>query len=93
MLAAIRTVLPLDDTPSLDLLRSLQGDLLPVQADLLRAADLGEKDVRLLERQAFYELSASAFVIVRTGEARPFGNALLRKGLIATRNARPVSAP
>lgn len=85
VLAAIRTVLPLDDAPALDLMRSSHGGLLPVQTDLIRAAVAEEKDIRLLEREAFYQLCASAFVIVRTGETRPFGNALVRKGIVVTR--------
>jgi L-fucose mutarotase len=35
-----------------------------------------------IERFAFYERTKSAFAIVLTGELQPFGNFLLRKGVI-----------
>jgi L-fucose mutarotase len=35
-----------------------------------------------IERFAFYERTKSAFAIVLTGEQQPFGNFLLRKGVI-----------
>jgi L-fucose mutarotase len=35
-----------------------------------------------LERHAFYARSRNAFVIVRTGELRRFGNVLLVKGVV-----------
>jgi L-fucose mutarotase len=82
VLAAIRTVIPLDDAPALDLMQSADGTTLPVQRELIDAADAGDDDVRFVERHAYYELAAAAFVIVRTGETRAYGNALLRKGLV-----------
>ena len=41
-----------------------------------------------IERYAFYERTKSAFAIVLTGELQPFGNFLLRKGVIGE-NLRP----
>jgi len=41
-----------------------------------------------LERFAFYERARSAFAIVMTGELQPYGNFLLRKGVIGE-NLRP----
>jgi len=41
-----------------------------------------------IERFAFYERSKQAFAIVLTGELQPFGNFLLRKGVIGE-NLRP----
>jgi L-fucose mutarotase len=35
-----------------------------------------------VERHAFYALASRAFVILRTGERRPYGNLLLRKGVV-----------
>ncbi|WP_457337374.1 RbsD/FucU family protein [Rhizobacter sp. P5_C2] len=49
---------------------------------LLRAA--GESEPATLERFAFYEQARRAFVILRTGEQRKYGNLLLRKGVVAT---------
>lgn len=35
-----------------------------------------------LERFAFYERAKTAFVIVQTGERRPYGNLILKKGVL-----------
>jgi L-fucose mutarotase len=42
----------------------------------------------MLSRQAFYDEAATAYLIVRTGETRTYGNALLRKGVVQTGAAR-----
>ncbi len=52
-------------------------------AAVLDECGLGAGDVGRLERQAFYARAQDAFVIVRTGEARPYGNILLVKGVVA----------
>jgi L-fucose mutarotase len=80
LLAAIRTVVPLDDGPSLDLMATPDGGLLAVQEELAEAA--GTTEIRWLDRQEFYDVAAAAYVIVRTGETRVYGNALLRKGVV-----------
>ena len=82
LLAAIRSVLPLDDAPAVDLMASADGSRLPVQAELERAAQVSGADVRYLDRQAFYGEAADAYLVVRTGETRTYGNALLRKGVV-----------
>lgn len=82
LLAAVRTVLPLDDAPALDLMSAASGSRLPVQDELIRAAAAGDDDVRLLSRHDFYEQAATAYVVVRTGETRTYGNAVLRKGVV-----------
>ncbi len=86
LVAAVRSVLPLDDAPALDLMRSADGAVLPVQQELIRAARVDETQVRHLERFDFYEGAGSAYVIVRTGETRTYGNALLRKGVVSRRD-------
>ena len=40
-----------------------------------------------MERFAFYEQAKVAYVIVQTGEMSPFGNFILKKGVIAHRLA------
>jgi L-fucose mutarotase len=40
------------------------------------------QSAQAIERFAFYERTQSAFAIVLTGELQPFGNFLLRKGVI-----------
>ncbi len=83
VLAAIRTVIPLDDAPALDLMTSADGTRLPVQEELIAAAAAREQDVRFVDRHDFYDVAADAFLIVRTGETRTYGNAILRKGVVA----------
>ena len=52
-----------------------------VLADL-EPAFLAGQSAEPIERFAFYERTRSAFAIVLTGELQPFGNFLLRKGVI-----------
>ena len=80
LMAAIRTVVPLDDGPAVDLMATPDGERLQVQEELVAAAGTG--DVRFLDRYAFYEAAAPAYLIVRTGETRVYGNAILRKGVV-----------
>ncbi len=83
VLGAICSVVPLDDAPSLDLMASADGTRLPVQERLIAAAQAGERDVRFLDRHAFYDAAASASLVVRTGATRVYGNALLRTGVVS----------
>ena len=46
------------------------------------------QSAQALERFAFYERARTAFAFVLTGEMQPFGNFLLRKGVIGE-NLRP----
>lgn len=83
---AVCTVLPLDTAPAVDGMADDRPDAtaegrLAFHSDLERAAGLPNGALRLLDRAGFYAAAASAFAIVRTGETRPFGNAVLRKGL------------
>jgi L-fucose mutarotase len=43
---------------------------------------LAGQSAEAIERYAFYERTKSAFAIVLTGELQPYGNFLLRKGVI-----------
>ncbi|MEO8677255.1 MAG: RbsD/FucU domain-containing protein, partial [Casimicrobiaceae bacterium] len=43
---------------------------------------LADCEIGHLERHAFYDRARKAFVIVRTGELRPYGNILLVKGVV-----------
>lgn len=83
VLAAVRSVLPLDDTPAVDLMTSADGTVLPVQRELLAAARVGEEGARFIDRFDFYEQAAGAFVIIRSGETRTYGCVIVRKGLVA----------
>jgi L-fucose mutarotase len=82
VLRAIGTVVPLDDAPAVDLMRSADGSVLPVQRELIEAAGAGDDEVRYLDRHDFYDAAATAYLIVRTGETRIYANAILRKGVV-----------
>ena len=43
---------------------------------------VADQSVEPIERFAFYERTRSAYAIVLTGEMQPFGNFILRKGVI-----------
>lgn len=84
VVGAIRTVLPLDtyEEASVLLMAAEGGKRLPVQHELVEAADASPGRVGELERFAFYERAASARLVVRTGELRPYGNLIVRKGVV-----------
>ena len=82
VVAAIRTVLPLDDAPGLDLMASADGEVLDVQRELMASAGTAVDTTAFVERFAYYEVAKTAYLMVRTGETRKYGNALLRKGVV-----------
>ncbi|GGO67137.1 L-fucose mutarotase [Microbacterium nanhaiense] len=82
LLAAVMTVLPLDDAPGLDLMASADAAVLPVQHELMAAAGATDVDTRFVERFAFYDLARPAYLVMRTGETRQYANALVRKGVV-----------
>ena len=82
VLAAVRSVIPLDDAPALDLMESADASVLDVQRELMAAAGTDETSTQFVERFAYYEVARSAYLMVRTGETRKYGNALLRKGVV-----------
>ena len=43
---------------------------------------LADCEIGSLQRQAFYDRARAAFVVIRTGELRPYGNILLVKGVV-----------
>ncbi|HPH14928.1 MAG TPA: RbsD/FucU domain-containing protein [Burkholderiaceae bacterium] len=55
---------------------------------LLETSLLPDQKAEPLERYAFYERVRGAYAIVLTGELQPFGNFILRKGVIGE-NLRP----
>ena len=82
LLRAVRSVLPLDDAPAVDLMASADGTVLPVQHDLMAAAQVGQDGTRFLDRHEFYREAAGAYLVVRTGETRTYGNVMVRKGVV-----------
>jgi L-fucose mutarotase len=92
LLRAVRTVLPLDDEPAVDLMTSADGVPLAVQRELAHAAGTGLDEVRFLDRFEFYREAEQAFVVVRTGDTRTYANVLVRKGVV-TEVRRSATAP
>lgn len=84
LLRAVCTVLPLDDAGAMDLMTSADGGVLPVQEQLVEAAGLGRDEVRFVDRNDFYDVAATAYLVVRTGETRTYGNAVVRKGVVSS---------
>lgn len=82
VVAAIRSVLPLDDAPGMDLMESADGEVLDVQRELMTAAGTTLQTTGFVERFAYYDVAKGAYLMVRTGETRKYGNALLRKGVV-----------
>lgn len=82
IIRAIRTVFPLDHAPAVDLMQSADAEYDPIHDQLLEAAGVTRSEARFLTRHDYYDLAASAFLVVRSGETRKYGNAMLRKGLV-----------
>ncbi|MGF3056227.1 RbsD/FucU domain-containing protein [Microbacterium sp. YY-01] len=82
VVAALRTVLPLDDAPALDLMQSSDGSVLDVQHEIMAAAATTQQTTRFIERFEYYDVAADAYLMVRTGETRKYANALIRKGVV-----------
>jgi L-fucose mutarotase len=59
-------------------LSALQREVMQVLSPQL----LSGQSAQAIERFAFYERTRSAYAIVVTGELQPYGNFLLRKGVI-----------
>lgn len=88
-LAAILELLPLDtfDPPpvlTMEVVGNADAIPEPVADFAAVLADAGHAEVEIghLERQAFYARAREAYVVVRTGELRPYGNVLLVKGTV-----------
>ena len=87
---AVLSVLPLDDFVAqpaayMHVCKSAPGHRTPVQqewVDLLGAHGLQPGQAEPVERFAFYERVRNASLVVQTGEATAYGNALFAKGVI-----------
>ncbi|MGC9974276.1 MAG: RbsD/FucU domain-containing protein [Gaiellaceae bacterium] len=86
---AILSVLPVDTFVERPVARmevvGRQDEVPPVQANFLRLVEEAEQrpiGVESLSRQAFYERTRSVYVVVTTGELRPYGCFLIVKGVI-----------
>jgi L-fucose mutarotase len=87
VLQAVLSVLPLDTfEPDPAIVMQVVGDPNavpePVRDFIAILAQYDAQAPASVERNAFYEAAAEAFVIVQTGERRFYGNILLTKGVI-----------
>lgn len=86
---AILSVYPLDSFVDHPVMRMQMvgkpDEIPPVQQDFQKIVDAAERrswPMGSIERFAFYEATRQAFAVVATGENRPYGCFLLRKGVI-----------
>lgn len=83
---AILSLLPLDEFVPAPLALMAparpQDQAAPALADL-SAVLASHGRIEQIDRSAFYDRAAQAFAIVSTADARPYANAILRKGVIA----------
>lgn len=89
VLAAVLTVFPLDtaaETSAFTMAVAGNPHAVPAPAAdfaaVMTANEIADAEIDTLERDAFYQRARHAFVIVRTGELRPYGNILLVKGVV-----------
>ncbi len=92
MIRAIVSVMPLDtfvEAPAAGMrVVGDPGKVPDAVADFNRALDEAEGrkvKVEMIERQAFYERSRTAFAVVQTGELRTYANLILKKGVVGLR--------
>ncbi|MEO8021947.1 RbsD/FucU domain-containing protein [Polaromonas sp.] len=93
---AIASLLPLaEDVDHPVAYMQVSGTESPYRSDLQREVLallapgwLPHQQAEAIERHAFYERVRKAYAIVVTGELQPFGNFILRKGVISE-NLRP----
>jgi L-fucose mutarotase len=87
---AVLSVLPLDEAVEqpvafMKVSDSPEGHVSDVQQEALKVLQefgVARSKVKPVERFAFYDLIADTFAIVQTGELRPYGNFILKKGVI-----------
>jgi L-fucose mutarotase len=79
---AIRTVFPLDDSQALRVMSTPNGAVLDIHRLLADAAGVPDNALSFVDRQEFYELASTAYLILRTGETRTYGNIALAKGVV-----------
>ena len=89
LVEAILTVLPLDtfvEHPVICMASVDNPDVVPEAVVDFKTAlsNIGITDakMKLEERHAFYERARRSFVVVATGETRPYGNISLKKGVV-----------
>ena len=88
VLQAVLTVFPLDsyDGPAVTLMSSAEDTVAgPEAAAPMLAAFtdvVGTEQISQLLRREFYDAAGAVSFIIRTGELRPYGNVMIRKGVV-----------
>jgi L-fucose mutarotase len=88
ILEAILPIFPLDTyADPLIMMQVVSGDRLnpAIEEEYMQIVRRHQTDATApihLERNAFYERARDAFAVVMTGELRPYGNLVLKKGVI-----------
>lgn len=86
-LEAVLSLMPLETDlsgASAFLMQASQGDAAVHEEliEILEQHGLAGADITAIDRFPFYELCREVFVIVQTGENRPFGNVVMSKGVL-----------
>jgi L-fucose mutarotase len=87
---AVLSVFPLDEAVEepvafMKVAGAAEGHVSEVQQEVLKVlheSGVARAKVKPVERFAFYDLAANAFAIVQSGELRPYGNFIFKKGVI-----------
>lgn len=89
VLRAVLGVMPLDsfvDDPAISMAVVGDPEAVPPTVQLFQAVIDAVADapapIHALERFAFYERARQAYAVVQTGEGRPYGNIILKKGIV-----------
>jgi len=78
--SALFSLFPLDPREPISLMLAPSGPL-KVQEELIDAAKAaGGGDVEWLDMPTFNDAARSAVLVVQTGDRRPYGNLIVRKG-------------
>ncbi|MDR1825627.1 MAG: RbsD/FucU family protein [Bifidobacteriaceae bacterium] len=82
-LQAVTSVFPLDPEEPVSIMVPAEGPL-PITDEMYQAlGTAGRGPLETIGRFEFYDLAASARLVLQTGERRPYGCIALRKGVIA----------
>jgi len=82
MLQAVRSIMPLDSSLPPVLMQSGGDEIPQVQREILSACQ--ETKYELVERWEYYNITAEAYAVIATGEARLWANVILAKGIPTT---------
>lgn len=80
-MSAVATVFPLDGEEPITIMRA-PGGRTAVQTELIESCGLADARVDEIDRFNFYEAARAASLVLVSGETRPYGNVLVRKGVV-----------